>query len=684
MAWKAPKAKGTCDWLTRHQKFLDWRHSNQSDMLWISGGPGRGKTVLAVHAVSHLQENKSAKERVLYFFCESGYAQRDEIDGILRDLSHQLLQQQPSLVEHIRDDFQAVKRDGPLVPLKTISTIFEKLLRHSNAPIVCVLDALDECRDPDNEIARFLRFMKTLASSSSSSGCSFKLLLFSRAEPKCIGRVLQGGPRVNLDNSPEVQEDVAKFIGEKIKELGSQPDVRLSKHNLNQVKNHLTKHAKGSFLWVGYVADDLVDQPWSQVSSRLKNHPRGLVSVYRGILMRVLNGMRGTAKEKRGETRRLASILRWVVLSQEPLRLGELAMAIMVEDSEVQTGEDILRDVVRSCGYLFQREDAEGRVLLLHQSVKELLQNREQLGDDLQVFLVEQSGHAELADRCLTYLERVCSSSTSAAARTNISSSPKSRFLDYAARYWPEHMKNVSRPIGNAFNLSRPFWCDSDLRKAWETSYCKSCRPAEFPGSFYRLHLAAYFGITSLASTLIQTRSEMGVQSLDSEKKTPLIHAAGRGHVAFVQLLLDNGADINLPGPYEMTALHWAAKEGRKAVVLTLVERGAKIEAQEDGGGTPLARGIESGSKETIETLLKCGAEVDFVYELSSSRWGPGPSLSSYRASELRSNFDGHVGRGLLIFGVVQVALSPLWATVFSFTPVLQDQVQHLQRILVS
>lgn len=55
MARKGQRTTDTCEWLMRSQEYLNWRNDDSVRILGVSGGPGRGKTMLA------LEQLRSAK-----------------------------------------------------------------------------------------------------------------------------------------------------------------------------------------------------------------------------------------------------------------------------------------------------------------------------------------------------------------------------------------------------------------------------------------------------------------------------------------------------------------------------------------------------------------------------------------------------------------------------------------------
>ncbi len=96
---------------------------------------------------------------------------------------------------------------------------------------------------------------------------------------------------------------------------------------------------------------------------------------------------------------------------------------------------------------------------------------------------------------------------------------------------------------------------------------------------------------------------------------TPLLVAAIWGHKEIVELLIANGANINLYSKEgSRTALHLAAEGDSKDLVKLLIDKGAYIEAKSFFGETPLHTAARSHFKENgeiVETLISAGASVN-------------------------------------------------------------------------
>lgn len=96
--------------------------------------------------------------------------------------------------------------------------------------------------------------------------------------------------------------------------------------------------------------------------------------------------------------------------------------------------------------------------------------------------------------------------------------------------------------------------------------------------------------------------------------RTPLHYAAEDGYTAVARLLLDRGANVNMPdGYYGRTPLYDAARHGRTPTAELLLDRGADINMRNRYGQTPLHEGASHGSWFVTKLLLERGAEVNPV-----------------------------------------------------------------------
>ena len=66
--------KKAYEWILRHSQFQCWRDSNDSQVLWVKGDPGKGKTMLLCGIIDELRPttklaDAQAKTFLSFFFC---------------------------------------------------------------------------------------------------------------------------------------------------------------------------------------------------------------------------------------------------------------------------------------------------------------------------------------------------------------------------------------------------------------------------------------------------------------------------------------------------------------------------------------------------------------------------------------------------------------------------------------
>nr|XP_054768059.1 uncharacterized protein LOC129275281 [Lytechinus pictus] len=106
----------------------------------------------------------------------------------------------------------------------------------------------------------------------------------------------------------------------------------------------------------------------------------------------------------------------------------------------------------------------------------------------------------------------------------------------------------------------------------------------------------------------------------DSEKKgTPLFWAANGGHDEIVTLLLNNGADIEIPVKFGMTPLLAAADRKHLTTVQLLLLQGANVNAQNQNGDTALHLAAYRGSGRLCTLLIEWGASRTFLNNIGKT-----------------------------------------------------------------
>ncbi|MCB1996357.1 MAG: ankyrin repeat domain-containing protein [Rhodoferax sp.] len=96
------------------------------------------------------------------------------------------------------------------------------------------------------------------------------------------------------------------------------------------------------------------------------------------------------------------------------------------------------------------------------------------------------------------------------------------------------------------------------------------------------------------------------VDAANANGETPLMMAALRGQLPWMQRLIERGAAINKSG---WTPLHYAASGPSVPAVELLVGRGAVLDARSPNGTTPLMMAARYGAIDAADLLLAKGAD---------------------------------------------------------------------------
>ncbi|RMZ74098.1 hypothetical protein GMOD_00004939 [Pyrenophora seminiperda CCB06] len=616
---KGTRVAGTCEWITHNASYRAWLNSDgegddSTRLLWISGGPGKGKTMMSVFLTEELERHTARMDNteLAFFFCSAEDEKRSTAVAVLRGLVHQIIAKRPQLVKHALPYFETPERaQQTLASLETLWIIFAKLTSDTElGTIFCVLDGLDECEESTLRVLlpRIVSLLSIDASPSTTR--TYKLAIISRDIPG-----MQGCTRIKLDpdNDEKVVGDIELFVSARVAELsrieGFNDDFRAA------VQSALLQRAGGTFLWVGFAMYELSQkQTCSEIWAALEELPSGLPAIYSRMLLRIPARQREVSR----------AILQWVTMAVRPLQLRELAAAIGVQaTSPWMTVEQVARDAVTLCGPLLKVQKQEQEVSLVHQSARDYLLRKERDNDVvLEGFRLDpRDAHLKLAQTCI---ECIATSPLQYKAM-DLDNKPdprRSPLLRYATLHWPEHARSCSTLAAKLFDPSGLFLqAESSLRGHWLDIYNKMTGRDVSP---LLLHMACTLEIIPWIEAVLpeavlpeagrsrRTRYDKPVDIRDDFGKTALHLAALRGNEAVVRLLVEKGADVKAKDKNGMTALHGAASEGNEAMVRLLVDRGADVNAKSNDGETVLhvAASFWRGNEAVVRLLVNSGADV--------------------------------------------------------------------------
>ncbi|MCJ1455007.1 hypothetical protein MMC28_005361 [Mycoblastus sanguinarius] len=127
------------------------------------------------------------------------------------------------------------------------------------------------------------------------------------------------------------------------------------------------------------------------------------------------------------------------------------------------------------------------------------------------------------------------------------------------------------------------------------------------------LERAAKSNNKRIVQLLLDNGVDVNAQNAQGETALRCVPFHGRkdGDIAVVRLLLENGADIESKSLNGFTALLSASLYGKEEIVLLLLEKGADIESKSPDGVTALIYAAQYGNEETVRLLLEKGADIE-------------------------------------------------------------------------
>ncbi|KAL4744666.1 WD40-repeat-containing domain protein [Aspergillus terricola var. indicus] len=336
-------------WVFENPDFRRWRDDKMTRLLWIRGDPGKGKTMLVCGIIDYLKQSIKGSELLSFFFCQAADSRINNATAVLCCLIRQLVDQQPSLISHIRKRHDAYE---DINSWYIMSQIFTDILKDGTMRSTFLLiDGLDECQTGLPELLSMIM-------QNWSSYSHVKWIISSRNYPSITER-LDTAEQLSLElNAESISSAVGLYIDYKSHDL-----ARLKKytvHTHNAVRQHLSTNAEGTFLWVALLCQYLERVHWDPMS-KIKRFPPGLDSLYQ----RMFEEIRGSEEDEL-----CRELLGFMTAAYRPIGLQELASFSKSLAGGSKDNES-LKEAINLCGSFLTTRG--GTVFFVHQSAKEFL-----------------------------------------------------------------------------------------------------------------------------------------------------------------------------------------------------------------------------------------------------------------------------------------------------------------------
>ncbi|KAI0383265.1 hypothetical protein F5Y04DRAFT_250954 [Hypomontagnella monticulosa] len=419
----------SCQWLYQCESFKNWLDASHdtNNVLWLTGPPGTGKSILAAKTIEHIQTAIQCQ----YHFFVDGLPTKRSAAYCLRAIAFQLATMFPALAEkmiqlHEDTQFSAVSSKSQII----WDTVFENIIFKMDfgSTLHWVIDGLDEGDAPVSLVRHFTHMQ---------SRTPIKLLLFSRPLRE-LTSIASSRPDTFVVEPISINHttaDIRDYIGSVASEiLPSNDSIK------EYVVGQLADRAEGSFLWTKLALDSLWNN-WhtkADIEKALNEVPQDMQALYQRMIDYV--------KDQPTRLREIAfRVLTWAACAFRPLTITELVAALEPEfDGFINLGET----VVQICGQFIRVDN--GAISLVHGTARKFLLHSTGQTPAAVGF---HAGHEHLATVCLQYLSR--DSWRQALARISQYRATiacdqleplyeEFPFLRYAINFWAYHVSEAS------------------------------------------------------------------------------------------------------------------------------------------------------------------------------------------------------------------------------------------------
>ena len=345
-------------WILENSDFQQWRDEQQSRLLWIKGDPGKGKTMLLCGIINQLKKSMARRAILSYFFCQATDSRINNATAILRGLVYMLIKQQPSLILHIRKkhDYAGKALYDDANAWVALNEIFTNILQDPSLnSTYLIIDALDECVV---DLPKLLDFIVQ----TSSVASRVKWIVSSRNWPSIEKDLDTTTQKVRLClelNEKSVSAAVGTYIQFKVDWLAKRN--RYDNDTRDAVKRYLSLNAKGTFLWVALVCQDLANVSGWNAQKKLTAFPPGLNAVYRRMIDQICDS------EDADLCKRILAVVSAVY---RPVTLDELASFVDMPNG-VSRNNKALLEIIGLCGSFLTLQ--KRTISFVHQSAKDFL-----------------------------------------------------------------------------------------------------------------------------------------------------------------------------------------------------------------------------------------------------------------------------------------------------------------------
>ncbi|KAJ5174514.1 uncharacterized protein N7482_000391 [Penicillium canariense] len=607
---RAKHVPKTGDWLLHHEMYRKWMDGD-SQVLWLHGISGSGKTILTSTVIENLQKayDNDKENKIAYFYFTFTDSRKSALEGCMRNILRQL--SAPSPCEAVRNLYKWECGGRTQQALESVLRAVQDALEPLGR-VFLILDALDECED----IAALSSVMTFIRSNTQIS-----LFVTSHLTPETHRLTLDVQASIIEVDAAQVSRDIQAFVNHRLFS-GGKSSRRWTDEVMNHIQANFISSSAGMFRLAECQLRE-IDRCYSchDLQIALSRLPTTLSKIYEQMLGRIDPAMRQNARV----------LLTWLTFSFRPLQLQEAAeiFALPIDGGKSSSLDPQRRlldpnDIISICPGIVTvtmkdsnslRDSKEELVVqLAHSSVKDFLTSGNfSHGANKWLGIKRTQSHQAIAETCLHYLLQLD-------RRDSVTPTIRKDFplAQYAAEFWPSHARLASfssdsklqQLMENLFIFRTSAFINwiriYDHDQPWRT-HLNSLHISVAQASPSPLYFASLTGLHAVVSCILA--NEPTISKSEGLYGNALHAAVSSGHCKIVELLLHHGLRVDTQGPYG-SALHAAAYGGQVKICQLLLDHGAEPDAPGEEFGNALEAAIYGGHVKVVQLLLNRGAEV--------------------------------------------------------------------------
>ncbi|KAH6891569.1 hypothetical protein BKA70DRAFT_1537916 [Coprinopsis sp. MPI-PUGE-AT-0042] len=595
---------GTVKWLLRSSMFQLWLET-QNAILWGTGMPGAGKTVLASVAIEHLQELADASTDICVTFVYCRYTEPMKVRDILAALVRQLLERHPHLLSMVEPMY--AKHD--LEKTKPTQAELINIIRdiYSRFRIAFLfIDGLDEALyDEQFDLLDTLKSVRANVFITSRPLVTLKDVL----------------PNVEFFDIAAKGEDIELLVSQHINRSPNLQQVLAVDGQRELVIKKICESSRGMFLHASLMVEAVRHCTNSRhVMEKLEKLPAKLDALYDEAFERIeMQPEEHTALAKRWRAIQVLTGKLQKNLVPESLMVSVCCGLVVFEEKEIfewdwtdgafdphiHTARLVHYTALDAVKHVFERWQTPPHCLLTEVCMERLIicgipswQTR----DGLELILQSKPPLQSYAYKSW-YLHAADSIQCPAQPNARPVASIL-RFLSMCSAFPVFDLIDIGgRPVFDRFTA--PIHLITYYHLPALLPIVGSQVNKRTRGGRSALTLAAWRNDTVMAELLLKLDG-IDVNLQDKAGNTALIVAAWRKDAAMAGLLLNlDGIDVNLQDKDGNTALIVAARRNDAAMAgLLLNLDGIDVNLQDNDGNTALMIAAMMGSAEMVESLL--------------------------------------------------------------------------------